>query len=117
MASARPPEFVGEAPGGDEVPVVGWPYLFEHRLRRFRTGDRAPWLVLVAVLTGLFATGFSITILAVSLPKVAHDLHSSPEDLTWVVTGPLLGLALMMPLMGKIGDTRGHRRVYLLGFA
>lgn len=71
----------------------------------------------MAVLTGLFATGFSITILAVSLPKVAHDLHSSPEDLTWVVTGPLLGLALMMPLMGKIGDTRGHRRVYLLGFA
>ena len=117
MASARPPEFVGEAPGGDEVPVVGWPYLFEHRLRRFRTPHRSRWLVLVAVLTGLFATGFSITILAVSLPKVAHDLHSSPEDLTWVVTGPLLGFALLMPLMGKIGDTRGHRRVYLLGFA
>jgi Arabinose efflux permease len=117
MSSADPPAFVGEAPGGDEVPVVGWPFLFEHRLRRLHTGDRSPWWVLVAVLTGLFATGFSITILAVSLPKVAHDLHSSPEDLTWVVTGPLLGLALLMPLMGKIGDTRGHRRVYLIGFA
>lgn len=117
MSSADPPAFVGEAPGGDEVPVVGWPFLFEHRLRRLHSGDRSPWWVLVAVLTGLFATGFSITILAVSLPKVAHDLHSSPEDLTWVVTGPLLGLALMMPLMGKIGDTRGHRRVYLIGFA
>lgn len=72
--------------------------------------------MLVAVLTGLFATGFSITILAVSLPEVARDLHSSPADLTWVVTGPLLGLALTMPLFGKIGDTRGHRRLYLLGF-
>lgn len=109
--------FVGEAPGGDEVPVVGWPYLFEHRIRKLREGTRPPWLVLIAVLTGLFATGFSITILAVSLPRVARDLHTSPENLTWVVTGPLLGLALTMPLLGKIGDTRGHRRMYLLGFA
>jgi EmrB/QacA subfamily drug resistance transporter len=109
--------FVGEAPGGDEVPVVGWPYLFEHRIRRFRSAGRSPWWVLVAVLTGLFATGFSITIIAVSLPRVAKDLHTEAADLTWVVTGPLLGLALTMPLFGKIGDTRGHRRVYLLGFA
>ncbi|MGZ6950584.1 MAG: MFS transporter [Acidimicrobiia bacterium] len=109
--------FVGEAPGADEVPVVGWPFLFEHRIRRLRSRERSPWWVLVAVLTGLFATGFSITIIAVSLPRVAHDLHTSPDGLTWVVTGPLLGLALTMPLFGKIGDTRGHRRVYLLGFA
>jgi len=114
---SEPQSFVGEAPGGDEVPVVGWPFLFEHRIRRLRDGQRSHWLVLVAVLTGLFATGFSITIIAVSLPRVAHDLHTSAADLTWVVTGPLLGLALMMPLFGKIGDTRGHRRVYLLGFA
>jgi EmrB/QacA subfamily drug resistance transporter len=109
--------FLGDAPGGDEVPVVGWPFLFEHRVQRLRTGRHSSWLVLVAVLTGLFATGFTITILAVSLPRVASDLGTSPEDLTWVVTGPLLGLALTMPLFGKIGDTRGHRRVYLLGFA
>ena len=109
MSSARPPEFLGDAPGGDEVPVVGWPFLFEHRLRRFHSQDRSPWLVLIAVLTGLFATGFTITILAVSLQQVATDLHTTSENLTWVVTGPLLGLALLMPLMGKIGDTRGHR--------
>ncbi len=109
--------FLGDAPGGDEVPVVGWPFLFEHRVRRLRAGTHAPWLVLVTVLTGLFATGFTITIIAVSLPRVASDLGTTAEDLTWVVTGPLLGLALTMPLFGKIGDTRGHRRVYLLGFA
>lgn len=110
-------DFFGEAPGGDEVPVVGWPFLFEHRIRRFRDGARPRWLTLVAVLTGLFATGFSITILAVSLPAVARDLGTGSENLTWVVTGPLLGLALTMPLLGKVGDTRGHRRLFLLGFA
>ena len=34
-----------------------------------------------------------------------------------MVTGPFLGLALTMPLFGKLGDVWGHRRVYLLGFA
>lgn len=107
-----------DAPGGDEVPVVAWPFLFSHRIhRRLRDSDRYRWWVLVTVLTGLFATGFTITILAVSLGTVARDLDTRATALTWVVTGPLLGLALAMPLFGKLGDVWGHRRVYLWGFA
>src|SRR3954447_3465076 len=110
--------FVSDAPGGDEVPVVAWPFLFRHRIHhQLRTSDRYPWWVLVTVLAGLFATGFTITILAVSLGIVAKDLDTTATSLTWVVTGPLLGLALTMPLFGKLGDIWGHRRVYLLGFA
>lgn len=109
--------FVADAPGGEEVPLVAWPFLFRARFgHRIRTSDRYPWWVLVTVLTGLFATGFTITILAVSLGSVAKGLGASATSLTWVVTGPLLGLALTMPLFGKLGDVWGHRRVYLLGF-
>src|SRR5262249_56626358 len=32
-------------------------------------------------------------------------------------TGHFIALALSMPLFGKIGDVRGHRRVYLVGLA
>jgi EmrB/QacA subfamily drug resistance transporter len=110
--------YPGDYPGGEEVPVVAWPRLWRERLgRRVRGSDRYPWWVLWTVLAGLFATGFTITILAVSLGTVARDLHSSPTALTWIVTGPLLMLALAMPLFGKLGDVYGHRRVYLLGFA
>ncbi|MGZ8751640.1 MAG: MFS transporter, partial [Acidimicrobiia bacterium] len=42
---------------------------------------------------------------------------TSPETLTWAVTGPWLVLALAMPIFGKLGDVRGHRRIYLWGFA
>jgi EmrB/QacA subfamily drug resistance transporter len=111
-------ELLGEFPGGEEVPVVAWPLLFRDRIRhRLRRSDRYPWWVLVTVLAGLFATGFTITIVAVSLKDVAADLGTSATSLTWVVTGPLLALALTMPLFGKLGDVWGHRRVYLLGFA
>jgi EmrB/QacA subfamily drug resistance transporter len=111
-------EFPGEAPGIDEVPAVAWPLLFRDRLhRRLRDRDRYPWWVLATVLAGLFAVGFTITIVAVSLGDIAEDLDASTSALTWAVTGPWLVLALAMPIFGKLGDVRGHRRVYLWGFA
>lgn len=73
--------------------------------------------VLVACLTGMFATTFTITILGVSLAVIAADLGSTPEHVAWVITGPMLIQALSMPILGKLGDLYGHRRVYLIGFA
>src|SRR5437763_1147465 len=116
----RDPEspLVVEYPGGEEVPAVAWPMLLRRRLgRHVRESDRYRWWVLWTALAGLFATGFTITILAVSLGDVARDLGASETALTWTVTGPFLALALSMPLFGKVGDVRGHRRVYLVGLA
>lgn len=99
-----------------EEPVVAWPLLLRDRLgRRVPPLRRTPRLVLATVLVGLFATGFSITILAVSLGDVARDLDSSRTLLTWTVTGPFLVMALAMPLLGNLGDVIGHRRVFLVG--
>jgi EmrB/QacA subfamily drug resistance transporter len=114
----RAAPFVSDAPGGEEIPAVAWPMLFRARIHhRVRHSDRYPWWVLVTVLAGLFASGFTITIMAVSLTDIARELGTSETSLTWVVTGPFLALALTMPLFGKLGDVYGHRRVYLVGFA
>src|SRR5215475_4638433 len=114
------PEMVVEVVG--EESVVAWPLWWRARQtkstrRRDGRRNRAPnsWLLLATVLTGLFATGFSVTILAVSIPEIANDLGSSASVLTFVITGPFLAIALAMPLLGKLGDVRGHRRIYLLG--
>lgn len=116
--SDRATPFVSDAPGGEEVPVIAWPLLFRSRIHhKVRSSDHYPWWVLVTVLAGLFASGFTITIMAVSLKDIASELGTSETSLTWVVTGPFLALALTMPLFGKLGDVWGHRRVYLLGFA
>lgn len=109
-------EFPGEAPGVEEVPAIAWPLLVRHRVHHhLRAQDRYRWWVLVTALAGLFAMGFTITIVAVSLGPIGRDLGASPYTLTWAVTGPWLVLALAMPVFGKLGDVRGHRRVYLWG--
>jgi EmrB/QacA subfamily drug resistance transporter len=108
----------GDPPGSEEVPLVNWPMLWRHRLaHRVRRSDRYSRWVLWTSLVGLFAAGFTITVLAVSIPEIARDLDTSETSLTWVVSGPLLTFALAMPLFGKIGDVYGHRRVYLGGLA
>lgn len=102
-----------DAPGADEVAVFAWPLLFRERLLgRVQQSSRYPWLVLCTVLFGLFSVGFTITILSVSIPRIADDLGSDESTLTWLVTGPILAFAVFGPSAGKLGDLRGQRRVY-----
>ena len=102
-----------DAPGADEVVVIPWSILFRRRLLdRVQESPRYPWIVLATVLFGLFSVGFTITILSVSIPRIADDLDSNVSTLTWLVTGPLLAFAVFGPSAGKLGDLRGHRRVY-----
>ena len=111
-------DFSIEAPGAEEVGVVPWPLLLRRRLaHRVEGSDRFPWIVLATVLFGLFTVGFTITLLAVSIPTIAEDLGSSESTLTWVITGPLLAFGVVGPAFGKAGDLWGHRRMYLFGMA
>jgi MFS family permease len=74
------------------------------------------WLLIVT-LTGIFSTGFPSTILSISIKSIADDLHSSNNTITWVTTAPMLAAAVCTPIFGRLGDLRGHRRLYLIGLA
>jgi MFS family permease len=56
-----------------------------------------------------------VTILTVSLRVIADELGARESTLAWVISAPLLLSAIALPLLGKLGDLRGHRRVFLYG--
>lgn len=90
-----------------------------HRARiqaRISDSGRYPRWVLLTALTGMFATTFPITLLAVSIPTIADDFGASETLVAWVISAPLLGSAVALPILGKLGDLYGHRRVFLTGF-
>lgn len=96
--------------------VVPWPLLFRHRIHhRVRTSDRYRWWVLWTVLAGLLSVNITFTVFVVALPQVAHQLHTSVSTLTWTSTGPLLAFGVAAPVLGKLGDIGGYRRLYLWG--
>jgi EmrB/QacA subfamily drug resistance transporter len=86
-------------------------------LDRLEASGRFPRWVLFAALAGMFSTSFPITILAVSLAPIAKEFGTSETTMAWVISGPMLLSAVTFPLLGKLGDLRGHRRIFLLGFA
>ena len=59
------------------------------------------WWILATVLTGLFAVNVTITILAVSIHRIASEFNTTEATMTWVVTGPLLAFGVVGPLVGK----------------
>lgn len=71
--------------------------------------------LLVSVLVGLFATNVNFTIFNVALVDIARGLHTNKTTLTWAITGPLLVVGVSAPLLGRLGDVRGHRRLFLIG--
>lgn len=86
-------------------------------IARLEARDAYSKWVLFAALSGMFAATFPITILTVSLPSIAHEFGTRETTMAWVIAAPMLVSAVALPLLGKLGDLRGHRRVFLLGTA
>jgi MFS family permease len=97
-----------------EVEVAPWPILLRRRLAQ-KVGIPHRWAVLWVVLSGLFTTGFTITLLVVSLEGIAEELDTSVSVLTWAITGPMLAFGVVGPAFGKAGDLWGHKRIFVGG--
>ena len=76
-----------------------------------------PKIVLFSALFGTATSSYPVTVLSASLPRVAQDLGTSDDSVTWVLAAPLLAFAVITPIAGKLGDLHGHRRTYLGSFA
>jgi EmrB/QacA subfamily drug resistance transporter len=86
-------------------------------MARLVADGRYPRWVLWAALAGMFATTFPITILTIALRSIAVEFGTRETTMAWVISAPMLFSAVALPLMGKLGDLYGHRRVFLTGFA
>jgi EmrB/QacA subfamily drug resistance transporter len=77
-----------------------------------RSHPNATLLVLFLSLGGLaFATLQSLV--APALPVIARDLTASTGDISWVLTAYLLAASVFTPILGRLGDMIGKRRVLL----
>ncbi len=73
------------------------------------------WWTLIAVSVAIFMLLLDITVVNVALPDIQHSLHSSFQDLQWVVDAYALTLAAFLLTAGALADLVGRRRVFLLG--
>src|ERR1700734_3555129 len=81
-----------------------------------RTG-RSAWLVLVAVLPGMFMNVFDFFSVNVATPVLHRELGSGPPALELIVGGYGLTFSLGLVTGGRLGDRYGRRRVFFAGMA
>ncbi|MEX2238366.1 MAG: MFS transporter [Dehalococcoidia bacterium] len=68
----------------------------------------------------VFFMGLDQTFVVTILPNMIDDLIDSGDPLgdlrlsAWIVNGYLLGYIVAMPLMGRIADSYGHVRIYMV---
>jgi len=114
---ANPANDPGSASGdGDPFPPTPLSPWRQHLFERLQSSGRYRSAVLLTALAGMFATSFPITILTVSLAPIADEFGAPETTIAWVISAPMLLSAVFFPLLGKLGDLRGHRTIFLLGF-
>jgi len=73
------------------------------------------WWTLIAVSIAIFMLLLDITVVNVALPDIQRSLHSSFQDLQWVVDAYSLTLAAFLLTAGSVADQIGRRRVFVAG--
>jgi EmrB/QacA subfamily drug resistance transporter len=80
-----------------------------------RGNERAHHRVTFAVLTmGIGAYALLQSLVIPVLTTVQHDLHTSQDTVTWVLTAYLLSASIFTPVLGRIGDMMGKKRVFVI---
>jgi len=77
----------------------------------------AAWLVLAAVLPGMFMNVFDFFAVNVATPVLHTELGSGPPALELIVGGYGLTFSLGLVTGGRLGDRYGRRRVFFAGMA
>ncbi|WP_433325235.1 DHA2 family efflux MFS transporter permease subunit [Spirillospora sp. CA-294931] len=86
-----------------------------------RDGEASPaphprrWAALVILLIAGFMDLLDVTIVNVAIPTILEDLDAEYAQIEWVVASYVLGFAALLITGGRLGDTYGRKRLFLVG--
>ncbi|MEI7770016.1 MAG: DHA2 family efflux MFS transporter permease subunit [Chloroflexales bacterium] len=80
--------------------------------RRF--GLEYKWLVVIAVIFGIFTSVLDSTIVNIAISKLQTVFGASLDRIQWVSTGYTLALTVSIPIFSYMADRFGIKRIYLI---
>ena len=76
---------------------------------------RTPYQVtFVVLISGIMAYALLQSLVIPALPTIQHDLHTTQNATTWLITAYLLSASVCTPILGRIGDVYGKERMLVV---
>ena len=78
-------------------------------------GSRRPHFQVTFAVLSLGVAAFALlqSLVIPVLTTVQHELHTTQATVTWVLTAYLLSASIMTPILGRVGDMTGKKRVFV----
>ena len=77
--------------------------------------DPRRWAALMVMLLAGFMNLLDVSIVNIAIPSIQRSLHASYADVQWTLAAYTLSYALVLITGGRLGDTFGRKRLFLIG--
>src|SRR5205823_13966019 len=74
------------------------------------------WTALSVTTVGALLASIQGSALLIALPNILTELHATFFTIMWVLIGYLLVLTVLTPVIGRLADMWGRKRLYNAGF-
>jgi EmrB/QacA subfamily drug resistance transporter len=74
-------------------------------------------IIFIVVSLALLMSSINSTVVTVCLPDILKNMNTSLAWTSWVITGFQLASSVMMPIIGKLSDDWGRKRLFLIAVA
>ena len=79
--------------------------------------ERRAGVTFAVLALGAISYALLQSLVAPALPAIQHDLHTSQDGVSWVLTAYLLSASVATPILGRLGDMFGKERLLVIALA
>ena len=74
-----------------------------------------PRLLIVAIALGVILNPLNTTMITVALPAIQNEFLLTSGDISWLIASYFIVSAVFLPLIGKMSDFYGRKKIFLCG--
>ncbi len=79
--------------------------------------EKRKWWILSAMCLLTIMLNVDVTALNIAIPVISKEFYADLSSMQWVINAYVLLSAMFQILGGRLGDTYGHRKIFLFGTA
>lgn len=71
--------------------------------------------LIVAIALGVILNPLNTTMITVALPEIKNEFLLTSKDIAWLIASYFIISAIFLPLIGKLSDYYGRKKIFLFG--